>query len=106
MFTLSSSFPRPPVTFDFNFEKNCKVKTKHVPAEVVDWNDEIPRVAVSQDGVRIAAYLPTAVRKNAKVSYALGHCQELSEPFRLRIKSTGISLTLPNMSHRLSTRQG
>ena len=88
------------VTFDhFDFEKNCKVKTKNVPTDVLDWNDEIPRVAESKDGVRIAVYLPNAVRKKAKVGYTFSHFWEWSEQFCVRIKSMSTLLASPNTSH-------
>jgi hypothetical protein len=57
------------VTFDnFNFAENCKSKTRDIPEDVTVWDDNCPHIAVSADGIDIAAYFPNAVKPAAQAS--------------------------------------
>lgn len=51
----------------FNFKENCKVKTKHVPEDIISWEDKVPRVALSVDNVPFAVYLPMAIKSAGQV---------------------------------------
>jgi hypothetical protein len=47
------------------------VRTKKVPKEVITWNDEVPQMAISTDGVDLVAYFPHGVKKAAHVHNVL-----------------------------------
>jgi len=49
--------------FDFDFQKNCIKKTKNVPTDIITWEDEVPRVAQSADGVDLVLYAPHMVKE-------------------------------------------
>jgi hypothetical protein len=61
------------VLFDFDFAKNCRKKTTKVPERIITWDDEVPRTAVSSDGIDLAMYAPKAVGEKAEV-WIPKHC--------------------------------
>jgi hypothetical protein len=53
--------------------KNCKTKTKDIPKDIQDWNDNQPCTAISGDGFDMLHFFPQAIKKRAQVCYFLPH---------------------------------